>query len=223
MGCTVHRGDRSRRQPRRGRRGFSLVELLVVITIIILLVTIVSPSLMRARRTARIASCASNLHQIVNSLRCYAGENRELLFPCSRAGSVSEDDLSLLYPDYMRDIDVFRCPDSKYDFPTKAEHIQYKTSRQGTYGEKAQLSYEYPGEYVLGLRRRVDSLVAMLAYDDDGRGTNKVTDEDAHAPNGGNMSFIDGRVDWIKAKDWTWNSWAGLYAWKDPPQRYPRP
>lgn len=211
-----------RQQKRRGR-AFTLVELLIVIAVIGILASIMVPWLARARDSARIASCGSNLHQIVNSLFCYARNNERLMLPCSLAGSTSHDDMSLLVPQYAPDINVFRCPASQYDFPTEREHINYKTSLRHIYGDRAQLSYEYPGEYRITLRRRVDPKLAFLVYDDDGRGANKQTDLDAHAPYGGNMSFIDGRVTWIDADEWPYYSMAGLYAWKDPPQKYPKP
>ena len=183
-----------------------------------MLATLLVPYLARAKRRALVISCASNLHQIVTGLVCYAKNNERLMLPCRQAGSVTEDDMNLLYPQYITNINTFRCPASQYDFPTKPEHIKYKTSRRGpphNRGEEAQTSYEYPGEYVLTLTRRVDPLLGMLVYDDDGRGVNKETDLDAHAPYGGNMSFIDTRVDWIDAAAWPYFSRAGLYAWRD--------
>lgn len=223
MAETVDRSARPLRRTRRGVVGFTLVELLVVVGIIVLLASMLAPSYLAAKRRTRVAMCASNLHQVVTGLFCYAKSNPRLMLPCRDAGSVSEDDMTLVFPRYVSGIDTFRCPASQHDNPTKAEHIQYKTSRRNVYGEKAQLSYEYPGEYPLRLDRRVDLTLAFLLYDDDGRGVNKQTDVDSHAPDGGNMSFIDGRVDWIDAADWHYRAMAGLYAWKDPPQRYTKP
>ncbi len=48
----------------RLRRGFTLMEVLIVVGIIALLVAMLMPAVNRARAQARIAVCASNLHQI---------------------------------------------------------------------------------------------------------------------------------------------------------------
>ena len=208
------------RLPRR--RGFTLIELLVVIAVIVILAALVMPVISQALRRAEVASCASNIRQITQGLFMY-GKASWMYLPCRKTKTVSDDDLSPLYPHYVPNIDVFRCPSSQYDQPKEGKHIYYKTSRRVSKGEEAQLSYEYPGEYVLRLSRRVDPRVAVLAYDDDGRGVNVRTDVDAHSPEGGNMSYVDGRVKWVRAVDWWYGVWDGIYAWASPPKQAPRP
>ena len=58
------------------RRAFTLIELLVVVAIIALLVAILLPALGRARGSARLAVCGSNLRQIGLAIQAYAVENR---------------------------------------------------------------------------------------------------------------------------------------------------
>ncbi len=59
------------------RRGFTLIELLVVIAIIALLVGILLPALGKARKSARMAVCMSNMHQLVSAQTGYGSDNKD--------------------------------------------------------------------------------------------------------------------------------------------------
>jgi prepilin-type N-terminal cleavage/methylation domain-containing protein/prepilin-type processing-associated H-X9-DG protein len=58
------------------RKGFTLVELLVVIGIIAVLVAFLLPALRRARETANLAACLSNLRQIGTASHSFANDHR---------------------------------------------------------------------------------------------------------------------------------------------------
>ena len=60
---------------RRSPHGFSLLELLVVIAICAMLIGILLPALVRARESARMTQCISNLHQWGVAAQKYANAN----------------------------------------------------------------------------------------------------------------------------------------------------
>ncbi len=57
------------------RRGFTLIELLIVIAIIALLIAILLPALGDARRSGRMAVCASNMKQLGTASFSYASDS----------------------------------------------------------------------------------------------------------------------------------------------------
>jgi prepilin-type N-terminal cleavage/methylation domain-containing protein len=115
------------RRPRR--RGFTLIELLVVIAIISILASILFPTFARARESARMTSCSSNMRQLGIAMSMYANDHDEL-FPDHdrsqqdgsyyRAGLIVPDwavtprqNWAQAIQPYVRNYKIYHCPSSK--------------------------------------------------------------------------------------------------------------
>ena len=128
------------------RKGFTLIELLVVISIIAVLMAVLMPSLRAAREQARSISCVANVRSLTFAWIMYKDENNDSLVPASPGGSGSytpaeprrwvqgrqpdfSDDIleqeeegirqGLLY-DYLKTVEVFRCPSDRRKISTMA-------------------------------------------------------------------------------------------------------
>lgn len=102
------------------KKRFTLIELLVVIAIIVILAALLLPALRRARYTAQVSGCASNMRQIVTALTSYASDY-DWYYPKRGAARLrltalnhgSYFDIRPLLSTYFGDRDmteVFTCP-----------------------------------------------------------------------------------------------------------------
>lgn len=64
-----------------GNAGFTLIEVLVVLGIIVVIAAVLLPVLISAKRSAKVTSDASNLHQIVLACQLYGQENDDGIPP----------------------------------------------------------------------------------------------------------------------------------------------
>ena len=182
-------------------KGFTLVELMVVVGILGILPGILLPALNMARESGRRAQCANNLKQIGLGLIMYSNENNEM-FPTGGASAM--EDLNTLYPAYVSERKVFKCPsDSLFVTPAANAGIT-----AGTAFDKDECSYGYdnvhspgddPGVAIAGDRpSNTAANVADTTLNSPNHGgtVNAVGTADV-AGNGQNMLYIDGHVEWV--------------------------
>lgn len=103
-----------------GRRGFTMIEMLTVIAIIAILAGILFPVFATVRRKANQTSCMSNLHQIGVALKLYKDEHNgaypEALYGFTTPAGNNQPAQTVmgLYPQYLNNQQIFRCPMSPY-------------------------------------------------------------------------------------------------------------
>ena len=100
--------------------GFTLIELLVVVAILALLIALLLPAVKRARETARVSVCGSQLRQIHLAMSLYADDHADAFARNHVITSVGYcyfdaegpiDDFRPLLEPYVSDhVEIFYCP-----------------------------------------------------------------------------------------------------------------
>jgi prepilin-type N-terminal cleavage/methylation domain-containing protein/prepilin-type processing-associated H-X9-DG protein len=103
------------------RLAFTLIELLVVVAIIALLISILLPALSGARESAKVAVCASNMHQQLLALQYY-GEDNDRRMPLINGlrnlgvnGPYFQYQTIFAFFPYVLNLDLFKCPSAMGD------------------------------------------------------------------------------------------------------------
>jgi prepilin-type N-terminal cleavage/methylation domain-containing protein/prepilin-type processing-associated H-X9-DG protein len=104
---------------RKKSSGFTLIELLVVIAIIAILAAILFPVFAQAREQARKITCVSNLRQLTNGWLMYVQDYDETWVTTGKGypptgcddNGTDADDANYVVQPYIKNFDIFYCPD----------------------------------------------------------------------------------------------------------------
>jgi len=183
-------------------RAFTLIEILVVIAILAVLVVLIFPIASKAMQSAKQAACASNLRQIGAGVALYRSENN-LRLPTQRPGTVQDTFwlweggptyLGMLYPDYVKDYQVFYCPgqDNTNDWFLNRGIKHFK---RGLWGTEAILStyVQRNADYSPPLPGEEDRFATRAIAACCRHGITLIP----HGSRGPNVLYMDGSVRWL--------------------------
>jgi len=85
---------------------FTLIELLVVIAIIAVLAALLLPALAKAKATAQLSTCKSNLRQLMLATETYATDYKG----CYPTDSADKHWAAMLYNEYSKQTNILVCP-----------------------------------------------------------------------------------------------------------------
>jgi len=118
-----------------------MIELIVVVIILAMLAAILLPALARANTGCGRASCQNNLKQMGLVYKMYANDTiGEFFPPITSQRSLYTVGMATIYPEYLTDVHVLRCPNSELDID---DHVRKLNEGQASAAEGYTLAIGY--------------------------------------------------------------------------------
>jgi type II secretory pathway pseudopilin PulG len=158
--------------------GFTPIELLVVIAMIAILAGVMLPALAKGKVNSQRIACLNNCKQFAFGSAMFSQDDENKAF----TGTINyaDDDQNWLFPNYVSDINSFRCP-STMEVPTNDVITVFP-------GVKSPSDLESGGEglHLSGVQSSTVNSSGVTLYTDRNHGITKMTkslDENAHGRN----------------------------------------
>ncbi len=172
------------------RRAFTLIELLTVIAIISVLMSLLLPGLGRAKRTARITACLSNLHQIGLAMELYVADNNHRLPTCAQMPSLNSNltPIMVALGPHLGSRDIWKCPAERVYFAREKTSYEWNIYLNGA-------SYDRPESDWSPATRAVVETIFGGRQNTPLLGDVSACHDAAGTYTGKNALYFDGRVD----------------------------
>jgi prepilin-type processing-associated H-X9-DG protein len=186
-----------------------------MITVIGVLSAILLPALARAREAARVAECAGHLKQFALGLRAYAEEHDDSFPPMSDEPGRIMVATGTLFPDILPETKIFICPSTDIgstlttDESFEDDHSYYfmshvlESDEDGLAFVEAYREWVRTGESIQKDITTGDGVVLHLITSDmenadPAKIPVMIEKPNHHVPDGGNVLYLDGHVEFIQ-------------------------
>jgi len=184
------------------------VVALFMIMVMGILAAILLPALGRAREAAQRASCANNLKQLGLAINMHYNDHNALPAVHPEPGTLTFDPQTML--EYLPDSEVLHCPSQAWDLHEDTAsylYLGYIVANQedmDAYVAAYRAALAAPGDFRAALEREAGALLPLTHANLRTRGLAAsevpafVERAGNHYPDGANVTFLDGHVQYIR-------------------------
>jgi hypothetical protein len=180
-----------------------VVDVLVMVASLVFLLGMVPPTFYQSREAVLRAKCSSHLRQLMEAIREYAADYNGW-YPTSREPDQSifvgshYKDLGILYPGYVKSLDLFTCPSSGDTMPRRTSDSHDNQPFPDNEAKQVSYAYSYNGHAPnLPWTEWAPPTTRILA---DRHASIDLASTSNHGLEGRNVALTDGSVKWLTEK-----------------------